>query len=581
MEERDYDKNPTQLYTSLQSLKWEDVIKRIETNPEEAKIWIYRTEVDGIGLRWRLLPIHASIIFKAPVEVVESVITVYSEAAKQCDDQQSLPIHLAYKRGASASTYRVLLDAYPGSIDVKDAKGRTPRDLAKAGSGPRHVEFVYALKVHMASRKLAREEARTEEEKKFAMKLQDAQKTHQEQLEAMRQKNHEEIEKMENKIKNLEHDVELSQSVSKTLNKDLAELQAKLKQHQDSEADLTRRLSERNVEVEESCRVKSTNEEELELELKRLSGQIADTKQNISKLLFEKEILSKSLESVVESTEWEKQKLEKKIEEQRRTIEALQFVAQKTEAEKEELQVKLEKKEEEERNLNETIENLETQLKTWNTNANELAETTKNQIENLESERDVLKESNNRMSSQLQSVATFLGDMKEEQVAIVDQAAEHEKEMEAVAKEHVRILSEIEEQQKQDMEAQQQRLLLAALIQAQEEEMARNVKARQMIQEAITVQSNRIERAAMHRQDLVTNAQKVRIKVEARLSAVMPTTSGKPLEDGDSLHDVAASSSHASFYLTQSSVIGDLDQGGTTIDQKSEISSTEAAQPAN
>ena len=214
MEERDYDQNPTKLYTMLQGREWEDAIDRIEKHPEEAKIWIYRKEIGGVGIRWRLLPIHASIIFKAPVEVVESVLTVYSHGARECDDQQSLPIHLAYKRGASASTFRVLFDAYPGCVDVKDAKGRTPRDLARNGSGPRHVEFVYALKVHMASRKLAREEARAEEEKKFAVKLQGAQRSHEEKLEEMRKKNSLEIQKMELKIKSLEHDVDASSPLS-------------------------------------------------------------------------------------------------------------------------------------------------------------------------------------------------------------------------------------------------------------------------------------------------------------------------------------------------------------------------------
>ena len=141
LEERDYDTNPTQLYILLQAKSWDDVISRVQKFPREARIWIYRTEPDGRGLRWRLLPLHASIIFKAPVEVVESIITAYLEAATECDDQNSLPIHLAYKRGASASTYRILLESFPGCLDVKDAKGRTPRDFARKGSGPRHVDI--------------------------------------------------------------------------------------------------------------------------------------------------------------------------------------------------------------------------------------------------------------------------------------------------------------------------------------------------------------------------------------------------------------------------------------------------------
>lgn len=558
-EERDYDENPTQLYTLLQSRAWAEAINRIETYPSETKIWIYRTETDGCCIRWRLLPLHASIIFKAPVEVVESIITVFPDAAKMCDDQSSLPIHLAYKRGASASTFRVLLECYPECIDVKDAKGRTARQLSRTGCGPRHVEFVYALKVHLAGREAAREEARVEEEKKYNLKLEDARKSHEEKLEKIREKNQIQIEELKKKIKSLEEDVEVSQSVSKTLNENIAEFQKELKRHKEAETLLARQVAEKNAEIEESKRMKTANEERLELELNRLAAQIADLRQEISKLLLEKEILNKSLEAVVESTEWEKRKLEKKIEEQRKTIEALKQAARKSDAEKVKLKVELQKKEDKERDLSETIENLETQLKFRSTNANETAKAAKAQVKSLEGERDVLKDSNNKMSSQLKSVATFLGEMKEEQIAIVDQAAEHEREMEAVTKEHARILEEIEEQQKRDLEAQEGRLVLASLIQAQEQEMARNVKARKMIQDAILLQSQRIQKAASKREELVTNAQKVGRQVEEKVKGVlgsMPNTSVGMTEDADSLHDVAGSS-HASFYWSQASTAAD------------------------
>ena len=37
--ERDYDKNPTELYTFLQKRSWEEAISHIEKYPEEARIW--------------------------------------------------------------------------------------------------------------------------------------------------------------------------------------------------------------------------------------------------------------------------------------------------------------------------------------------------------------------------------------------------------------------------------------------------------------------------------------------------------------------------------------------------------------
>ena len=555
VEERDYDENPTPLYTLLQERLWEDAITRVENYPHEARIWIYRKQPEGRGLRWRLLPLHASIIFKAPVEVVESIITVYSESSKEFDDQNSLPIHLAYKRGASASTFRVLLESFPGCLDVKDKKGRKPRDLARHGSGPRHVEFVYALKVHEAARELAREEARDEEEKKFKAKLEDERKTHTEKLEKVKEANRIEIENMEKKIKNLEKDVEVSQSITKSLSKNIVELKTQLQHHQEAESSLARQLSEKSVEVQHSRRRTSPDEKMMEEELKRLAGQIADLKRQVSKLLLEKEILNQSLESVVESTEWEKRKLEKKIEEQRRTIEALKQAARKSETEKAKLHVELRKKEDKERDLSETIQNLETQLKCRHASADVSAETRMCQIENLEGERDILKDSNNRMSSQLKSVATFLGEMKGEQLAIVDQAAEHEIQMEVVVSEHARILEELEEQTKRDAEAQQSRNLIAAIFKAQEEEMARNMKARKKIQDDIVLQSERIRVAASHRQELVKSTESIGRHVKGNLVSVLatvPYASGGMTADGDSVQDVTATS-HASFYWSQAS----------------------------
>ena len=59
---RDFDENPTDLYRFIQMQRWGRVMEVINKAPEEAKIWVFRTEEDHIGLRWRLLPLHAALI---------------------------------------------------------------------------------------------------------------------------------------------------------------------------------------------------------------------------------------------------------------------------------------------------------------------------------------------------------------------------------------------------------------------------------------------------------------------------------------------------------------------------------------
>jgi len=173
-----------------------------------------------------------------------------------------------------------------------------------------------------------------------------------------------------------------------------------------------------------------------------------------------------------------------------------------------------------ERELAETIENLETKLNCQKLSTDEAAEARKCQIKNLEGEVDVLKDSNIKMSTQLKSVAVFLGEMKEEQVAIVDQAAKHEKRMDVVVKEHTRILEELKEQNRRDSGAQKDRELIAAILKAQEEEMAVNIKTRRKIQDAITRQSKRIEVATIGRQELVKCTQRIGRHVEGNLNNV-------------------------------------------------------------
>ena len=78
---RDFDDNPTDLYRFIQMKRWGRVMEVIQKSPEEAKIWIFRTEEDGTGLRWRLLPLHAALIvsfnpFWYRVEVSLSTVSV-------------------------------------------------------------------------------------------------------------------------------------------------------------------------------------------------------------------------------------------------------------------------------------------------------------------------------------------------------------------------------------------------------------------------------------------------------------------------------------------------------------------------
>jgi hypothetical protein len=134
--QRNFDDNPTHLYLTLMRKDWDKTIVRCGTAPEEVSTWIYRKEHDGSDqLRWKLLPIHASLIFGAPVAVVNAFLTVDSSTALAADDQGMIPLHLAVRMGCPAPIIRALVNAAPESTKRRDRKGRTPRDLALRQTG--------------------------------------------------------------------------------------------------------------------------------------------------------------------------------------------------------------------------------------------------------------------------------------------------------------------------------------------------------------------------------------------------------------------------------------------------------------
>ena len=145
--EVDYDAGATQLYKYIEDKDWDKVLHRIETAPHECKTWIFRRESSNPRkIRWRLLPIHASCIFRSPLSVIEALVGAYPDGTQMKDDQDMLPIHLACRNGASKGVVSTLLYAFPDSVKVVDRKGRTPLQLVEASSSQNREAVVVALK---------------------------------------------------------------------------------------------------------------------------------------------------------------------------------------------------------------------------------------------------------------------------------------------------------------------------------------------------------------------------------------------------------------------------------------------------
>jgi ankyrin repeat protein len=141
--EVDYDEGPTELYRRIEAKQWDAAMQRLESHPFEAKTWVARKELGTEKTRWRLLPIHATCIFRSPLALIEALIEVNPDGARMKDDQGMLPVHLACRNGASKGVVLTLLNAFPESHASKDRKGRTPLDFVEASSS-QNVETVSA-----------------------------------------------------------------------------------------------------------------------------------------------------------------------------------------------------------------------------------------------------------------------------------------------------------------------------------------------------------------------------------------------------------------------------------------------------
>lgn len=134
--ECDYEKNPTSLYKLLEQSEWKLCRIRARTFPDEVQTWVVRHDRSSgrMNIKWRLLPLHASILFRGPFDVIEALISVYPESVKSADDKGMLPLHLALRQDEiDKDIISLLLQKYPEAINTKDNKGRVPIALLRIG----------------------------------------------------------------------------------------------------------------------------------------------------------------------------------------------------------------------------------------------------------------------------------------------------------------------------------------------------------------------------------------------------------------------------------------------------------------
>jgi hypothetical protein len=320
--ELDFDDNPTQLFLSLQHKDWESALVRSKNAPEEACIWISRKEDDGESIRWRLLPIHAAIIFGAPANVTEAVLECFPLGARARDDQGMLPLHLVFRQGGQLEIVHMLVRTFPAAIEVENSKGRTPMDIAKASSSPQRDAYVEALssplpnsaevdsgfdeqrvlfdaelaKVHAEHNKIDTEHqaSMTEQRNTFESKIEEMRKSQEEESKTYQAEASEIQTKLLGTITTLEEDSVKTQENSQILVDHVADLETQLDSRSATERFLATRISNLHAFLKDTSKSKEDIEVRLKQEIAQLLEEKLELQKTVSKLNEEKSEASTS-----------------------------------------------------------------------------------------------------------------------------------------------------------------------------------------------------------------------------------------------------------------------------------------------
>lgn len=477
IEDRDFDKNPTVMYALVQKKLWKETIARAKKSPGEARAFICRREKDG-RVRWRLLPLHVAIVFKAPEDVVESLLTAFPKAAEEKDDQGMLPLHLAFRNGASESAVNLLLLAYPQSVDIPDRKGRVPLTLAKAATSPNREIYIKALEKgpsHYAVSALACARARITAEQNaiFEAKLLQARESqkcvlseHEAQAEKMLQQVQEKVDEKElelaklhetsqvlvDHVTSLEAQINTRSDTERFLATKIAKLEEKLKESEilknEREKFLATKTSKFEEEIKENERLMDKKETEFQ------EGKIDFNKQK-EHFLAKINVVETSLSSTREKLAHSIYTLGKREEEWATTEKKMDEKCRETEVEWANarancaiVEAQLKKRMDNEHLLASQVSNLASRLAECSHEMNEnKLEYTKG-VKELTDERLSLQLTVEDLSKRLHNVTAVIQDTHKHQIVIVDDAIGNEEIMANCMETHAKMVSESIQQER-------------------------------------------------------------------------------------------------------------------------------------
>lgn len=499
-DEREFDKNPTVLYALVQKKLWKEAIARAQSNPKEARAFISRREKDG-KIRWRLLPLHAAIVFKAPEDVIEALLTAYPKAAEAKDDQGMLPLHLAFRNGASAGVVNLLLMAFPQSVDIPDRKNRVPLALAKASPSPNRDLYITALEkgpshYSIAALTSAHDRIVAEQKEIFEAKLELKLKFHEIAMSAMEAAAEENQKEFQDVV--LEKDAELANlhENSQVLVDHVASMEAQMNTRSDTERFLATKIAKLEEKVRKSDAHLQERETFWESKATEVEGELQKSielkEEGQGEVAIEKAKLNATIDGLTEDINETKAKLSLTETKLAESIDAMNQKQDVWDMKEIRSDAKCTKVEIDWANSHANVAILESQLKKRMENEHLLASQVSNlafrlaesadsnitfsqELKEFEQQKATLKNTVHVLKNRIKNVTAMMEDTRGQQMTILEDAIAQEETMAKVLESHSRVVSDSLLQEKEMKAAKEEMMALVekSFLEADEKRLER------------------------------------------------------------------------------------------------------------
>ena len=124
--------NPTRLYLTLKQRNWKESLTCLKRSPHHARTWLRQQSRDGVA-DWKMLPLHAAVVFDAPLLLIKELVTMHPNALQEPDHEGKLPLHYAaiFSNKGQQDIMSHMLKYYPEAMWIKASCGRTAIEYSR------------------------------------------------------------------------------------------------------------------------------------------------------------------------------------------------------------------------------------------------------------------------------------------------------------------------------------------------------------------------------------------------------------------------------------------------------------------